>query len=405
MQQARSALSLAVERSWCGFTIKDGALAVAELRVAAADAGGGHSEPHRVKVALEESRRPQECRREAVARALETALADPGLQRAGAPATPAWSRDAMRALFPSIGRRLNEALRTARSLLAAGELGEAQAAFATAAEIDSDDPDARAYLADTALTLELARQLAARGDVAGAPETLMPRLSDQSRAAAERALDDERRRRDELLAALAVLDEDLTPPSAERLGALRAAEVASPDSLGARLARERAGGDVALRVAYAPDGSELARYYVPAAGGAPLVREEDTDGDGAPDRWIAYRGGARSDIFERSPGSDGNLHFVFAEGGEPLLRVEVDAGGDARPERVFRYAGGRLEAEDQDTDGDGRLDRFDRFDAAGRVALREEDLNGDGAIDVRSSYQEGRLVRRELSDPSLAPES
>jgi hypothetical protein len=162
---------------------------------------------------------------------------------------------------------------------------------------------------------------------------------------------------------------------------------------------------VALRIAFAPDGSELARYYVPAAGGAPLVREEDTDGDGLPDRWIAYRGSARSDIYERRPDPDGLLHFVFAEGGEPLQRVELDRGADGSPERVFRYVDGKLDAEDQDTDGDGRLDRFDRFDSSGRVAQRDEDLDGDGAIDVRSRYEAGRLIRREFSDPRLAPKS
>ena len=68
---------------------------------------------------------------------------------------------------------------------------------------------------------------------------------------------------------------------------------------------------------------------------------------------------------------------------------------------MFRYENGRLDAEELDTDGDGRLDRFDRFDADGRVALREEDLDGDGAIDVRSRYESGRLVRREFSRPEL----
>jgi Flp pilus assembly protein TadD len=405
-QQARSAISLAVERHWCGFTVKDGNLAVAVLRVASA-APGGEAAPRRTQAALEESRDPQACRREAVARALEEALADSDLRAALAPgaAPPRWSRSALRGLFPGIERNLNEALRAGRAQLAAGELGEAQRRFAAAAEIDPEDPETRAYLADTELTLELARELAARGAGWGAPESLDPRLSEERRAAAERALDDERRRRDQLLAALAVLDEDVKPPPAQTLAALHATRVPQVDAFGAVLARERGTGEIALRIAFAPDGSELARYYVAAADGAPLVREEDTDADGLPDRWIAYRSAARSDIYERRPEPEGLLHFVFAEGGEPLQRVELDRGGDGRPERVFRYVEGRLDAEEQDTDGDGRLDRFDRFDAAGRVAVREEDLDGDGAIDVRSRYQAGRLIQREFSDPLLAPES
>lgn len=110
-------------------------------------------------------------------------------------------------------------------------------------------------------------------------------------------------------------------------------------------------------------------------------------------------------IFEAAAGATPALHFVFADGGEPLLRVEMDTRGDGQPERVFRYESGRLQVEELDTDGDGRRDRVDHFDAAGRVALREEDLDGDGAVDVRSLYEGGRLVRREFSDPRLVPES
>jgi hypothetical protein len=263
----------------------------------------------------------------------------------------------------------------------------------------------QAYLADTALTLALARELGARQGTPDSGERLEPRLPAARREAAERALEEERRRRDELLAALAVLDEDVRPPSESTLAALHAVEIADPEAFGPRLARERAQGEVIARVAYAPDGSELARYYLPKSGGAPVLREEDTDASGAPDRWIAYHGAARSEIFEAPSGAAPALHFVFAEGGDPLLRVEMDTRGDGLPERVYRYENGRLFAEERDTDGDGRLDRFDRFDAAGRVAQRDEDLDGDGAVDVRSLYEQGRLVRREFSDASLVPRS
>lgn len=406
---ARAAISIALERDWCGFTVKDGHFGIAVLRVAAAAPGRAATQPHRVTAILEEPRGPADCRSEAVARALERALAGADVEDAvGAARAGDWSREALRALFPGITWRMHEALRSGRALLAAGDLAAAQSAFESAAAIDREDPDAQAYLADTALTLDLARQLAARpgsGRGAGAAEALEPRLTPERREAAERALEDERRRRDELLAALAVLDEDLAPPPAATLEALRSVEVSGSDAFGTHLARERAGGEVVARVAYAPDGSELARYYMPRAGGAPVLREEDTDGDGEPDRWIAYRDGARSEIFEAGTSRRPELHFVFADGGSRLVRVEVDRPSDGRPERIFLYDGGRLHAEEIDTDGDGRLDRFDRFDDAGRVALREEDLDGDGAIDVRSLYEGGHLVRREFNDTRLAPGS
>ena len=78
------------------------------------------------------------------------------------------------------------------------------------------------------------------------------------------------------------------------------------------------------------------------------------------------------------------------------VSAELDRDGDDRPERILRYSQGNLSAEARDTDGDGRLDTFDHFDADGNVQLREEDLDGDGAVDLRSVYQAGKLVRREL---------
>jgi hypothetical protein len=98
------------------------------------------------------------------------------------------------------------------------------------------------------------------------------------------------------------------------------------------------------------------------------------------------------------------VRLVFTESGTRIARVEIDADADSIPERILHYRDERVAGEARDTDGDGRLDTFDRLDAAGRVAMREEDVDGDGAIDVRSVYEAGRLVRRELSQPQPPPE-
>ena len=37
------------------------------------------------------------------------------------------------------------------------------------------------------------------------------------------------------------------------------------------------------------------------------------------------------------------------------------------------------------------------------ISSREEDVNGDGTIDVKSTYENGKLKNREISDPSLVP--
>jgi len=200
-----------------------------------------------------------------------------------------------------------------------------------------------------------------------------------------------------------VLDEDVEMPSERLLATLRPIAISDPNGFGPSEARRRAKGDVLARAAYAPSGSVLARYYYAVPGdGAPLLREEDTNGDSRPDRWIGYRGTRRSEIWEDNRGQgQPDRHFVFAPGGSPLLRIEIDEDFDGHAERVFQYEDGVLVADNRDTSGDGVLDRFERFDANGLVSERAEDLNGDGEIDIRDVYKDGRLVRREINDPEV----
>jgi tetratricopeptide (TPR) repeat protein len=400
--RGRAAISLRLDRVYCGSSIKDGRFALARMRVAASTPSEPFFEPTSARVVIDAPQLPGSCEAEAISRTLESALDEPALRAAlEAPAVDAnavWSTAAVRALFPGLTRRIRGELERGRALLAAGHLAGANAVFERALAIDPEDPNTRGYAEETRAALALSREISGE-------DVVEPNLGAR-RAQVEHALAEERRRHDDLLAALAVLDEDLRLPEAATLATLRHGEIADPDAFGPSLAREQAGGAVTARVAYAPDGSVLARYYLPEGGDQPVVREEDTRGDGRSDRWITYRDGARAEIYEDGRGhGHPDLRFVFGEGGEPLERVELDLDGDGRPDQLFRYTQGTLVAEERDTDGDGVLDRFDRFDDEGRIDVREEDVDGDGEIDVRSVYRGGKLVKRELSDPGQVPES
>ncbi|MFI5217177.1 MAG: hypothetical protein ACHQ3O_11600, partial [Candidatus Limnocylindria bacterium] len=263
-----------------------------------------------------------------------------------------------------------------------------------------EDSDVRAYLEETRATLELARQIPG----ASRTPTLDPSMSPSARASADALLIEERRRRDDLLALLAVLDEDLRVPPAATLATLRRVDLPPGKDFGPKLARERAGGEIEARGVYAPDGSLLSRYFFARGAPLPVLREEDTSQDGKPDRWIGYQDGMRREIWEDGRGRGRpDVHLVFAAQGEPLERIELDDDGNGKPERVFVYTLGKLTGESRDTNRDGVLDRFDRLDADGELVLREEDVNADGTIDVRSIYSAGRLVRRQLATPGLDP--
>ncbi len=411
----RSAMSLRVERAFCDATVKDGPFAVAWLRLAAAVPDGRPGQAELVKQVVSDPQLPGGCRREVVSRALERALELPQVERAlRAPAPPRaprapsarahrWSAGAIRSLFPDLGRRIEEELATGRRWMRAGQVAKAGEAFHRAAHIDPEDPDVRAYLRETSATLEMSAQL---GDAAGEPGVLAPRMTARQRSAMEALLAEERRRRDELLATLAVLDEDVRAPEPRLLGLLHEQEIGDGEAFGPRLARARGGDTIVRRAAYAPDGTWISRYYLAAGEVSPVVREEDTSGDGRADRWVAYEGGARREIYEDGLGRGRpDLRIVFEPGGEVLDRIELDLSGDGQADRVFQYVEGQLAVESLDTNGDGHLDRFDRLDGSGQLAVREEDRNGDGEIDVRSVFEDGRLVRREFARPESAPET
>jgi tetratricopeptide (TPR) repeat protein len=401
----RAAISLRADRAYCGDTLKDGPFALAWLRVAAAAAGSPLGEPRLVREVVSYPRPWSRCESLAVARALEQALALPELRTAlQAPRASEgmWSTAALRALFPELGRRLAAELEVGRRRMALGDLAGAEAAFRRAARIDPDDPQVRAYLAEMDATLAITRDLDTTADESPLP--LDPRLSRAERSALEAQLAEEQRRREDLLATLAVLEAEVESPPANVLAALRPVEVGDPQAFGPALARARADGAVESRAAYAPDGTPLARYYFAAGSERPVLREEDTSGDGQPDRWIVYEGRARSEVWEDADGAGRpRVRMIFGPGGLAVVRIEFLTGDGKGLERVFHYANDALVSQDHDTNGDGSLDRFDRFDAKGRLHERGEDLDGDGRVDLRSIYREGKLVRREIASPDFLP--
>jgi len=214
-------------------------------------------------------------------------------------------------------------------------------------------------------------------------------------------------------------------PEAARESELVDADAAGPRRALDQIAAGATGGGIgpvalvdpsrlAVRTLHSPSGALIARYYFdredpagrgdPAgddAGRLPILVEEDSSGDGRLDRWTAYAGGVRTATWEERH-VDGlpDLHVVYDRDGLAMVRVEFDDGGDGRPDRSYRYVDGLLAHASLDVDGDGRFDRFDHFDAQGRVELRDEDLTGDGRIDVRTTFRDGRVLKREISDPS-----
>jgi len=400
----RAVLSLRIDRAYCGDNPKDGPFSVAWLRVVAATPDGLIGAPDRVRH-VEWIPPPRHCLSLAVGRALETALARDDVRRALASKSARfdpWPATTVRALFPGLSVRIAAALEEGRARLATGRLNEALESFERAAKIDPNDGNVRAYLQEAELTISMAREIL--GDTAPSLEgdDLEPQLTAVQRGVAEQLLAEERARRDALLAALLVLDSGERAPPAQALGNLRFSVVEDAGGPAARLAASLAEGPFEVRSYVGPDGRRVGRYWFPPGASAPVLREEDSNGDGLLDRWQGYVDGERRHRWEDRQGLGWpDLHMTFAPGGGAVERIEVDGDGDQRIERVFVYEGGVLASESRDTNDDGHLDRVEHFDAEGFVVRRDDDLDGDGKADVTSFYERGRLVRREILDLDL----
>jgi antitoxin component YwqK of YwqJK toxin-antitoxin module len=112
-----------------------------------------------------------------------------------------------------------------------------------------------------------------------------------------------------------------------------------------------------------------------------VFEEHDTNSDGKVDRRVEYTAGVREVEIEDA-NHDGVMdsHTYFASNGVPV-RVERDKNQDGKTD-VWEF--------------------FEGTDPARVVLVRkEEDSNGDGSVDVTSYYEKGKLVRKEVSDPSV----
>ena len=135
----------------------------------------------------------------------------------------------------------------------------------------------------------------------------------------------------------------------------------------------------------------------------------DRDHDGARDAWFIYRQGSL--IEERhDPDNDGEVDLVSTFEQRRRINTREDRSGDGAFDTwtTYRIVMGReLPSRiERDTLADGKPNVFETYIAIESVAVlseKEEDNDGDGQIDITSFYENGKLKRREISDPSLLP--
>lgn len=134
-------------------------------------------------------------------------------------------------------------------------------------------------------------------------------------------------------------------------------------------------------------------------GNRPLRGEADTDGDGRIDRWEYFDARARLERVGGSSLQDGvedTWTWVSRDGER---RVDVSRSRDRRVDRHEYFQGDALVRAEQDDNGDGRIDRWERYE---RGVLREAAFDTSHAAarpDRRLVYDEkGQFLRLEV-DP------
>jgi antitoxin component YwqK of YwqJK toxin-antitoxin module len=109
--------------------------------------------------------------------------------------------------------------------------------------------------------------------------------------------------------------------------------------------------------------------------------EHDTNQDGKVDRRVEFEQGKRAvEIEDRNHNGKMDFWTFYDSDGIPV-RTQQDADEDGQPEMWEFYEG----------------------DDPSRVVLtrKEEDVNADGKVDITSYYEQGKLARKEVSDPDL----
>ena len=133
--------------------------------------------------------------------------------------------------------------------------------------------------------------------------------------------------------------------------------------------------------------------------GARVVRIEiDTDEDGTIDRWEYYGPDQKLEKVGFSRLADGKEDaWSYAAPDGSIDRIDVSTRRDGKVTRVEHYMGDALVAAEEDSDEDGRMDKWETYDGV-RLASVAFDTQHRGTPDRRMIYGVDGSVRVERDE-------
>ena len=129
--------------------------------------------------------------------------------------------------------------------------------------------------------------------------------------------------------------------------------------------------------------------------------EADGNGDGVVDRWEYYRPDGQLDRLGTSSGADGVEDTWVVQSGTQM-RVDIATRRDGIADRHEFHDNGVLVRTEQDTNGDGRIDQWQRFEGGKLRELLIDTTQSSGRPDERLVYAANGSVER--VDTGLPPQ-
>jgi hypothetical protein len=137
---------------------------------------------------------------------------------------------------------------------------------------------------------------------------------------------------------------------------------------------------------------EIFNYFRQREGAARLLVRKDVDmnRDGRVDARTWYNDAGLIEMEEFDGDFDGQFdiwdHYQDVDGSGVAVRVanHVDTTYDGKPNIFTYFRDGRVVRKERDTNGDGIIDHWEKFDSEGRVIKSGRDSNYDGSVDERN---------------------
>jgi len=126
--------------------------------------------------------------------------------------------------------------------------------------------------------------------------------------------------------------------------------------------------------------------------------EADGNGDGVVDRWEYYRTDGELDRLGTSSESDG-VEDTWVTQGRDQMRVDISTRRDGIADLHEFHEHGSVTRAEQDTNEDGRIDQWQRFEGGRLRELLVDTTRSSGEADRRLVYADDGSVRAESPIP------